>query len=234
MKPPSVSPLYFLAGAALALSILWLWRVRHRNRNRKSSLFGALRSPNPRQQMAAAAILMEELRRDTAKGSKAKENSELVQTIISATNFSETYNVELGKFIADNIVDIIGATGPAARSLPARSQSSSFDWRNVRVSRAYWPCLDARRANFSEANLASAVLKGAFLEAAVFKNANLRQCKMQNADIRFANFEEADLRGANLKGANAQGAIFTNAKYDSATCFPDNVDPVSAKMIDAS
>ncbi len=58
------------------------------------------------------------------------------------------------------------------------------------------PGADLRCADFSEASLWLADLRGA----------NLREADLQCADLREAKFWGADLRGANLQGASLGGA----------------------------
>lgn len=103
-------------------------------------------------------------------------------------------------------------------------------WRPMRVpflvgadlSGARWPAqnLSGARlyeANFTRADLRSAILDRATAERATFRQADLREASMACIAAPAADFTAADLRGAGAAGANLRGADFTSADLRGAS-----------------
>ena len=105
---------------------------------------------------------------------------------------------------------------------------------------------DFTKANFERANLHQTSFDGAILEGCNFDKASLKYSSLKNAnckgasfvgtsmleaDIEGADFTCADLCGANLKGVKLnEKTIFTQAKYDENTLFPDGFSPAKHGM----
>ena len=70
-------------------------------------------------------------------------------------------------------------------------------------------------------------LRGARLDNADLARMDLQGADLREADLRNATLMYADLRDANLSGANLQGARLYVAKYNHATAWPEDVDPVA-------
>ncbi|MCB0974428.1 MAG: pentapeptide repeat-containing protein [Actinobacteria bacterium] len=70
------------------------------------------------------------------------------------------------------------------------------------------------------ADLGEAALVGASLQGAVLRGANLQGTDLRGADLRGADVRGADLAGANLRGTDLEGAF-----SDSATRWPEGVEP---------
>jgi uncharacterized protein YjbI with pentapeptide repeats len=60
---------------------------------------------------------------------------------------------------------------------------------------------------------------------------------LKNANLKFAWLEKADFTGADIRGANMENAtfdedtVFTNAKYDKKTIWPDKIGDKQNKAI---
>jgi hypothetical protein len=67
-------------------------------------------------------------------------------------------------------------------------------------------------ADFFQADLSAASLKGANAKGAAFYQARLRNTVLRHARLQDANFFEADLSGANFDGAWLEGAKFASAR----------------------
>lgn len=116
---------------------------------------------------------------------------------------------------------------PDCNALPGKG----VNWRNCNKSQ-----LLAIRADISEANLHSTILRGANMFAsnftqsrmdysilgggnfsyAVFKKANLKGASFKNADLRFADFSAANLTYVDFTNATIGNADFTNADLSHA------------------
>ncbi len=97
----------------------------------------------------------------------------------------------------------------------------------ARVSKEELLALDGQGADFAEAQLEEANLRGSSLPLTIFFRANLRQANLIQADLTGADLREAwlegadlieaylkgaDFTGANLEGVRARGAFFQNTK----------------------
>jgi hypothetical protein len=95
---------------------------------------------------------------------------------------------------------------------------------------------DLRDAVFIDVELEDAVFVEADLRGAKFIDSNLRRSSFWNADLESVYFDNVDLRetdfdGANLHGTNVAGVRLRGARYDSATRWPDGLDPVTAGAV---
>lgn len=99
--------------------------------------------------------------------------------------------------------------------------------------------LDLRQQNLKfqrwpNANLQGSNLEFAFLTEANLRGANLRKTNLSHTDLTDTNLVAANLKdtemascnlcGANLTGAETDGCNFKNARYDSQSIFPLNID----------
>jgi len=116
---------------------------------------------------------------------------------------------------------------PNCSELPRKG----VNWRNCNK-----PLLVAIRADISESNLHSVIIRNANLFAsnfsksrmdysnlsggnlsyAVFENANLKGANLVNTDLRKANFKSANLTYVDFTGANITNANFDNADLSNA------------------
>jgi uncharacterized protein YjbI with pentapeptide repeats len=87
--------------------------------------------------------------------------------------------------------------------------------RGAGLGEAHLEGADMRDADLSDANLTFTHLVGSDL-----RNADLTRASVWGADMR-----GADLRGTKLGGANLKDAIFTGARYDRLTRWPNNFNP---------
>ena len=74
-------------------------------------------------------------------------------------------------------------------------------------------------------------LRGARLDNACLNDMNLQGADLREADLRNATCTYADLRDANLQDANLQDARLYLVKYNRATVWPEEVDPVARGAI---
>ena len=79
--------------------------------------------------------------------------------------------------------------------------------------------------------LQDGTLRGARLDNAYLARMALQGADLREADLRNATLHYADLRDANLRGANLQGARLSVTKYNKATLWPEDVDPVARGAI---
>ena len=162
---------------------------------------------------------------------QSSPETQLQQTEADENVDGATSEAALRKYIADELVETVGARFEAAKrpvefgksSLGAGRQFQECDLANV-----YWANVDARGLDFYRSDLSGASLRGAALQEAVFyqtrlvhavlrdadlrkanfAGADLRQADLRNADLREANLQGADLGGADLRGARLEGAVY--------------------------
>ena len=221
------------------------------------NLFRALADENPRLQLAAASVLIERLRRLSAKRRKNEvdisERTAIAHALTSvlknrpdnpiSRRRPDGYRVsaELAKYVAEQVPKIIGA-------LPAKSGARSspmleFDWQEAKLAGAYWKSIDARKVDFFKADLTSCGMREARLQGAIFMSAKLCDSVMRDADLTGAILADADVQNANLEGAILASVdltgvknwdkikSLTGAKYDRKTRFPDGFEPASSGMM---
>ncbi|TCO80315.1 uncharacterized protein YjbI with pentapeptide repeats [Plasticicumulans lactativorans] len=71
--------------------------------------------------------------------------------------------------------------------------------------------VNARKARFSRANMASAVLDAGWFDGAIFHSTDLTQASLQNVQMKGAALRRAILSGCELDGANFRDADLTDA-----------------------
>ena len=193
--------------------------------------------------MPAAALLIERARAIGSNGRPLSERTMILQALLAATIHNGrdgNADGELGKYIADQVIDVLKAKLDPTQTPPLKSPLTKLNWQRVRLSNAYWADVDARGLDLFGANLDSASLRRANLKDAVLYQASLRRTVLCGADLTNADLRGADLRGANLgddtKGAGAIRATrlvntkLANATYDSSTVFPSGFDPAVHAM----
>ena len=216
------------------------------------SLFRALSSSNPRLQLAAAAVLVERLKR-LSKEPKLSDFQEsekvaIIRALVSVTKVGAApsdepepgragHSIGIGKFVADSVAEILDAewTTREKRKTLTRNKSplQPYDWQSVRLHYAWWAGVDAREIDFFRADLSHSGMKLAHLQNAQLREAILCGTKLEGADLSGANLTEADITDTNFKKANLSGAILTgvknfstasfeNAKYDKTTILPED------------
>lgn len=220
-------------------------------------LFLAL-AKNPREQIAAASVLLQRLREscdgDGADIAKSKKNQRerftISQVLVSTIKIRGT-DPNVCKMIGDNLVRSIEAIVPAGKE-PSGKYSPllgtgspdvepKIDFQGVHLTGVWWERVDARAIDFFETHLDRAGLAEAFLCQAVFYRANLSGSVLRHADLRGANLVQANLRncnlqgaklqGANLKSANLRGCRLEDAQFDEKTIWPDRFKPVDAGAV---
>ena len=135
-------------------------------------------------------------------------------------------------------VDMTRADLYQARLSEADLHQATLNWAEMNwsdmsgadLSRANLIGAHLKHANVDGANMSHAILNGADLGYA-----NLNGVNLSNADLNWADFHNADLSQANLsgarlgwsslKGTNLTGVNLQNAKYNSATVWPDGFAP---------
>jgi hypothetical protein len=224
------------------------------------NLFRALADENPRLQLAAASVLIERLRRLSAKRRKNEvdisERTAIAHALTSvlkngpdnSSSPADGHQVssELAKYVAEQIPKIIGAmpAKPGAKtSMMETSPMLEFDWQEAKLAGPYWKSIDARKVDFFKADLSSCGMREARLQGAVFMSAKLCDSVMRGADLTGAILSDADVHNADLEGAILANVdlttvknwdkikSLTGAKYDLKTAFPDGFEPASRGMV---
>ncbi len=95
-------------------------------------------------------------------------------------------------------------------------------------SQAVGPEADLTEADLKGIELADADLHKAILTRAHLEGANLSEADLSGADLREAHLSGTNLIGADLRRAILTGADLSGAKYDYATKWPRDFDPVKA------
>ena len=91
---------------------------------------------------------------------------------------------------------------PNCEDLPRKG----VNWRNCNKSQ-----LVAIRADLSESNLHSAVIRDANLFSSDFRNSRMDYSNLSGGNLSYASFDGANLKGANLKNTDLRNARFTSA-----------------------
>jgi uncharacterized protein YjbI with pentapeptide repeats len=86
-------------------------------------------------------------------------------------------------------------------------------------------------AVFVYANLQAVDFRNAGAGQAFFIGSNLRDTDLRDVSLKKADLTDAYIIGANFRNADLSDAIFTNAKYDKTTKWPDGFDPVEAGAV---
>jgi hypothetical protein len=85
-------------------------------------------------------------------------------------------------------------------------------------------CAILRDSRFDRSDFHSADLQAADLIGSVFVAADLRNSNLKSANLSACNLTNADLRGADLSGATLDGCDLAGAKASCKTKFPDTFD----------
>jgi hypothetical protein len=235
-------------GALLARAIAFYQRKRLTNEEEAHrethnlSLFRALSSSNPRLQLAAAAVLVERLKRLKRLGKELSDFQEsekvaIVRALVSVTKASKpdastpqtesgslAHSAGIGKFVADCVAEILDddADEREKRKNKLRAQASPlrpYDWQWAQLRYAWWADVDAREVDFFKADLSHAGMKRAHLQKAQLREAILCETILRGADLSEANLTGAVLTGANLEGANFNGANLCGANLGRVENF---------------
>jgi uncharacterized protein YjbI with pentapeptide repeats len=87
-------------------------------------------------------------------------------------------------------------------------------------------------AMFFRTNLSGTNLKFALLMGCDFKEANLTGADLSGANLGRDNVGgRTQLEDANLSGCKTEGTIFSGAKYNARTIFPEGFDPEEHMMV---
>lgn len=218
--------------------------VQERNNARELHnlrLFQDLGHESDRARLAAAAVLLDRLKRLHVKrhSPQAEDESQLIANVLVAvlkesegnaltppTGATEAENdLKLRKYIADSLVDTLDASfdpekGPASCVSPL----SEFDFQNCCLVNVFWKNIDARKVDFFGSNLSKASFQGAALQEAVFYDANLTDTVLRDANLTGANLMNATLRNADLRNAVLDGALLDGAMLEGARLEGSTLD----------
>ncbi|WP_157654766.1 dsDNA nuclease domain-containing protein [Burkholderia ubonensis] len=106
----------------------------------------------------------------------------------------------------------------------ARMDNSYFIKSNMLVSNLF--AVEARNANFSEANLDGATLSHGAFSGANFVGTNLSSAEINGADFSKVNLKNAVLKDANVSGADFTGATNLTQEMLASACVIDGKVPV--------
>ena len=219
----------------------FFWRRLQLNRFAKEETFQsdthvlklcqALSDPSQRLQLAAAALLIERIQ-SKLRGNRADfERTAVIQALLAATigdsrdGAAGGASPELSKYVADSVVEQLGARVPAGKKLAPSSPLKGYYWQRVRLSGAYWADVDARGIDFFGANFDTASLRRGRLEKAILREASFKNAVLADADVRGADLRDADFSGCDLSGIKLEGA-----KYSPGTLFPHGFVPTAHAM----
>ena len=184
-------------------------------------LFEALGSPEPRIRIGAVSELGQRIRElndqlqapglaEVISTRVRRERETIIRVLIAATKHESSEDLQ--KYIADLIVDVLGARAPNLDKSPLQD----YDFQGAGLTNAWWKAVDARQTDFYKAQLSRAGLANSRLAGAIFKNANLSGATLRDASAVGANFEKADLSGAKVDRADFTGARFDGADLRNA------------------
>lgn len=205
-------------------------------------LFQDLGHQSHRARLAAAAVLLDRLRRlrgmesaeTDAAGTAQLIGKVLVavlkrQSSIADERTSDVTNppletsaeseASLRKYIADELVVTLGvrfAPGDRPSDLGKSPLGEGRDFQKCDLADVYWAYVDARGIDFFQSDFSQASLRGASLRETVFYEATLRNAILRGADLRNANLIGCDLRGADLREADLRGANLQGANLSGA------------------
>jgi hypothetical protein len=118
---------------------------------------------------------------------------------------------DLQKLLADGL-----GYAPTLKSADLQRTNLQDAFLGSRQKKAWWNFKATRcslvHADFYQADLSAASLKGADARQAAFYQARLRNTVLRDANLQEANFFEADLSGANFRGSLLAGASFVSAR----------------------
>jgi uncharacterized protein YjbI with pentapeptide repeats len=175
-------------------------------------------------------VLVAVLKRSAAASlASANPNATDEETTTNPEAGSEESEAALRKYIAEELVQIMGArfdTGESPQDPGKSPLGDAREFQKCGLSDVYWANVDGRGIDFFRSDLTRASLRGACLREAVFyeatlietvlRGADLREANLMGADLRRADLRDADLRDANLQGANLGGADLRGAMIEGA------------------
>jgi hypothetical protein len=199
-----------LSAAGLGLSKYFDFRSRRERAAAAGQAFvttvDALASGDEPKRLAGAILLRRFFDRSTEQGEKdTPYASEAVGVIAALLRGTETGTLQ--KILADGL-----AYAPSLVYADLQRCNLQKAYLGKRPDR----CPDLSRADFFEADLSGASLKGARACETVFFRATMRSTVLRDTALMGADFREADLQGARFDGANLDGANFAGANLEDA------------------
>lgn len=242
----------YITGIATVLGFFLSWQIKQQERRNLKfveisnnethtiELFKALSDSRQTLHLAAAALLFEKAKKLGGQKKPSAERHVILQGLIGATLVDSRAGPEasathyLCKFIADNIIGVLGAR--TDRGLKSKSPLVGLDWQHSRMRNAYWADVDARGVDFFRATLDHVSLRRAHLQDATLLKASLKNSVLCGANLTGADLREADLRGADFRPDNSRPTVlqdtkFDGALYDAFTQFPPGFDPSAHSMV---
>jgi uncharacterized protein YjbI with pentapeptide repeats len=211
-----------LATAVLGLLKYFNFRSRRERAAAAGQAFlttvDALASDDEAKRLAGAILLRRFFDRSTEQGEKdipyAKEAVGVIAALLRGTSPGN-----LQKLLADGL-----AFAPSLTDADLQGCNLQNAYLGKRPDREP----DLSRADFFEADLSGASLKGAkALETVFFRTrlhrTVLRNAKLMGADFREAELAAADFRGADLEGVRFDGANLAGARFNGATNVPEDL-----------
>ena len=167
----------------------------------------ALASNDRVKQLAAAILLRRFFDRRTEQGAAgAPYQQESIAVIAALLRATETGQFQ--KLLADGL-----AYAPSLRYADLQGCNLNGAYLSgERLGRQ----IDLSDADFYDADLARASLKGSKAQRTVFYHATLTNTVFERADLVDADFRDADLTGADFRDADLTGADFQNADLNGA------------------
>ncbi len=106
------------------------------------------------------------------------------------------------------------------------SKLQNVDLRRSKCVKTWFSLADLTQADLREADLSNAHFTGAKLSKARLRGASLMGASLEGADLQGADLELCDLRGVDLSRARLGGVRLLGARYDLATRWPINFEPL--------
>ena len=219
-------------------------------------LFQDLGHQSHRARLAAAAVLLDRLRRlheGKSEEIEAAGTARLIAKVLVAVLKRQTTTVEkpiadvngnnteaqmaitaesetsLRKYIADELIVTLGvrfAAGQGPAEFGKSPLGADRDFQKCDLADVYWAYVDARGIDFFQSDFFQASLRGAALQGAVFYEASLKNAILREADLRKANLMGCDLREADLHKADLRGANLQGANLLGANLAEANLEGV--------
>ncbi len=234
----AISTIVFTAIAGL-FSLAWRHAQAQRlkvdaqfhRENHNLNLFEVLSKDNNSLQLSAASLLVERLKSHTAREKNLEqERRSIIRALISITKRFDDSEVagkrpspELIKFVAEHVMDALGALDPAAAAKKTTaSPLQGYDFQNVNFSGAYLKNLSASGIDFFRATFENCGVRMSNFRGAVLYEASLAKSTFNGSD-----FSGADLRSADLRGALLLDCVFDEARLDGAIADARSKLPMS-------
>jgi hypothetical protein len=166
------------------------------------STVDALASSDSARQLAGAILLRRFFDRATEQGSRDAPYAKEALSVIAAI-LRETPAGNVQKLLADGL-----AYAPSLRHADLQHCNLHDAYLGARDDRSP----DLSHADFFEADLTGASLRGVTGHQTVFFRATMLNTVLEESDLTGADFRSADLTGARFAGATIAGARFAGAK----------------------